>query len=45
MDCDYYDYLNGKAELSKLYHGEYMMQYSFAEVTNAELFAKTNADK
>lgn len=45
MDCDYYDYLNGKAELSKFYHGEYMMQYSFAEVTNAELFAKTNADK
>ena len=40
IDCDYYDYLNGKTELSKLYHGEYMAQYSFAELTNAELFAK-----
>ena len=41
IDCDYYDYLNGKVALEKLYHGEYMMQYSFAEVTNAELFAKS----
>ena len=40
VDCDYYDYLNGKTALEKVYHGEYMMQYSFAEVTNAELFAK-----
>lgn len=40
IDCDYYDYLNGKIELSKLYNGEYMAQYSFAEITNAELFAK-----
>lgn len=45
IDCDYYDYLNGKAELDKLYHGEYMSQYSFAEVTNAELFAKSKAGK
>ena len=42
VDCDYYDYLNGKVPLEKLYHGEYMAQYSFAEVTNAELFAKTS---
>jgi phosphoglycerol transferase MdoB-like AlkP superfamily enzyme len=40
VDCDYYDYLNGKTDLGKVYHGEYMIQYSFAEVTNAELFAK-----
>ena len=40
IDCDYYDYLNGKVALEKVYHGEYMMQYSFAEVTNAELFDK-----
>ena len=40
VDCDYYDYLAGKNELSKLYNGEYMAQYSFAEITNAELFAK-----
>ena len=41
VDCDYYDYLNGKSSLAKLYHGEYMAQYSFAELTNAELFAKS----
>ena len=41
VECDYYDYLNGKIPLEKLYHGEYMAQYSFTEVTNAELFAKT----
>lgn len=41
VDCDYYDYLNGKAELKRLYHGEYMAQYSFAEITNAELFSKS----
>ena len=41
VDCDYYDYLNGKVSLARAYHGEYMAQYSFAEVTNAELFAKT----
>lgn len=30
IDCDYYDYLNGKKDL---FHGEYMSQYSFAEKT------------
>ena len=40
IECDYYDYLNGKEELAKLYHGEYMAQYSFAEFTNASLYAK-----
>lgn len=42
LECDYYDYLNGKEELSKLYCGEYMAQYSFAEFTNANLFEKFN---
>lgn len=41
VECDYYDYLNGKVSLAKVYHGEYMAQYSFAEMTNAELFAKS----
>lgn len=41
VDCDYYDYLDGKITLKKLYHGEYMAQYSFAEITNAELFTKS----
>lgn len=41
VDCDYYNYLNGKISLEKFYHGEYMAQYSFAEVTNAKLFAES----
>ena len=38
--CDYYDYLNDKKDLSTSYFGEYMSQYSFAENTNAQLYAK-----
>ena len=40
IQCDYYDYLNKKKELSASYFGEYMSQYSFAEYTNAHLSAK-----
>lgn len=40
LECDYFDYLNGKETLANLYHGEYMAQYSFAELTNASLFTK-----
>jgi two-component SAPR family response regulator len=40
IQCDYYDYLNKKKELSTSYFGEYMSQYSFAEYTNAHLSAK-----
>lgn len=40
LECDYFDYLNGKEDLANLYHGEYMAQYSFAELTNASLIAK-----
>ena len=40
LECDYFDYLNGKENLANLYHGEYMAQYSFAELTNASLIAK-----
>jgi two-component SAPR family response regulator len=43
FECDYYDYLNEKEELAKLYQGEYMAQYSFAEFTNALLFKKLNS--
>jgi two-component SAPR family response regulator len=45
IDCDYYDYLNGKISLEKIYQGEYMAQYSFAEFTNAELFAKSQKNE
>lgn len=34
VDCDYFDYLNGRTEL---FHGEYMNQYSFGEETLAHL--------
>ena len=40
IQCDYYDYLNDKKDLSTSYFGEYMSQYSFAENTNAQLYAK-----
>ncbi len=33
--CDYYDILNGNMESAKEYRGYYMMQYSWAEETNA----------
>ena len=37
LDCDYYDYLRGDSEAVKLFHGEYMSQYSFGEMTLATL--------
>lgn len=40
IQCDYYDYLSKKKELANSYFGEYMSQYSFAEYTNAHLYAK-----
>ena len=35
--CDYYDFLSGRAEDRKMYQGEYMTQYSWAETTHAWL--------
>ena len=40
LQCDYYDYLSNRKELSSVYFGEYMSQYSFAEYTNAQLYAR-----
>lgn len=37
VSCDYFDYLDGKAAGIKAYCGEYMSQYSWAEVTHAFL--------
>lgn len=31
LDCDYYDFLTGKADRSRSYGGEFMRQYSWAE--------------
>ena len=36
LDCDYYRYLSGEGR--GLFHGEYMSQYAFAEVTLATIF-------
>lgn len=37
VDCDYYDWLDGKIYGVNLYQGEYMAQYSWGELTNAEM--------
>lgn len=37
VDCDYYDFLRHIPYAVNAYHGEYMMQYSWAEVTTAVL--------
>lgn len=37
VDCDYYRILDGDEEAMKKYHGEYMKEYSWAEITNATL--------
>ena len=40
IECDYYDYLSNKKNAASSYFGEYMSQYSFAEYTNAQLYAR-----
>ena len=37
VDCDYYDFLRHIPYAVNAYHGEYMAQYSWAEVTTAAL--------
>jgi two-component SAPR family response regulator len=37
IDCDYYRMLNGDIDALNSYHGEYMNQYSWAELTSARL--------
>lgn len=37
VDCDYYDFLRHIPYAVNAYHGEYMMQYSWAEITTAAL--------
>ena len=39
IDCDYYDYLNGKEKTA--YTGEYMTQYSWGEYTHGQLETQT----
>ena len=40
--CDYYDWIEGKPSGINAYQGQYMMQYSWGEITNASL-TKNNA--
>lgn len=37
VDCDYYDFLRHIPYAVNAYHGEYMTQYSWAELTTADL--------
>lgn len=41
LDCDYYDWLEGKPQAINAYRGEYMSQYSWAEFTLARLEMET----
>ena len=37
VDCDYFNWSNGIRSAANAFHGEYMMQYSWGEYTNAML--------
>ena len=37
VDCDYYEFLKGNLSAVNSYQGEYMLQYSWAEMTTAAL--------
>ncbi|MGN0501913.1 MAG: response regulator [Ruminococcus sp.] len=37
VDCDYYEFLRGNLSAVNSYQGEYMLQYSWAEMTTAAL--------
>lgn len=41
VDCDYYDWLDGKPYAVNLYHGEYMAQYGWSEMTHGEIEVKS----
>lgn len=38
IDCDYYQMLRGDSDALNAYHGEYMTQYSWAEMTSGKLW-------
>ena len=37
IDCDYYDWRDGRSRAVNLYRGEYMSQYSWAEFKHSSL--------
>ena len=38
VDCDYYRMLEGDMEAVNTYHGQYMVEYSWAEIKNAAIY-------
>ena len=40
VDCDYFDYVKGDSYAVNSFLGEYMLQYSWAEMTLGELLMK-----
>ena len=38
IDCDYYRMLDGDMNAANAYRGEYMSQYSWAEITSGKLY-------
>ena len=45
VDCDYYNFLKGDRSAINSYRGEYMTQYSWAEVTRSALRQQASAQK
>ena len=45
VDCDYYNFLRGDRSAFNSYRGEYMTQYSWAEVTRSALRQQASAQK
>ena len=41
VKCDVYDFYHGDASAVNAYRGEYMSNYSWAEMTNADLMDKS----
>jgi two-component system LytT family response regulator len=44
LHCDLYEFLKGSADAVNSYAGEYMNNYSWAELTNARLYNGTFSD-
>ena len=45
LDCDYYRFLEGDIDAVNAYRGEYMLQYSWAEMTAAQLSFQSEFSK
>lgn len=41
IECDYYDFLMSEGKAPDIYRGEYMAQYSWAEMTSGSLYQMT----